>query len=333
MKINIYDVAKKAGLSTVTVSRVINNSSRVREYNKQKVLQAMEELGYHPNAAARSLARGKTGVIGLLLPTLNDTFFNEVVRLLNQHLETTGYFLAISILSYDREGNARGTDFLFQEQRVDGIILLSPLDENVYLWQLKKKNIPFILLDNQIIHPSATQILVDNYQGGYDVTRHLLDLGHRSIGFIGASRVYLSSIEREKGFREALRERGIQPLGLEWGRFDFGTGYRITKRWLEEGKLPTAIFAADDHIAFGAINALQEAGLKVPGDISVAGYDDSLFSSCFRPTLTTVRQPAEEMSKKCVELLIQIIDNKLQQNPILKLKPRLIIRQSTAAKT
>ncbi|MCX7709973.1 MAG: LacI family transcriptional regulator [Clostridia bacterium] len=330
MNVNIYDVAKKSGLSVVTVSRVINNSPNVRDYNRKKVLQAMAELGYNPSAAARSLAKGKTGVVGLLIPSLNDTFFNCVVRSVNEHLMQNGYFLAISLAEYGDNTTKEGTNFLFQEKRVDGIIILTPLNEEKYILEMKRKNIPFVLMDNQNNHPSVCSINVDNYKGGCDVTKHLLDFGHEKIGYIGAPEFYLSSKEREKGFVDTLRNEGIEPYAIDHGDFDIRSGYEITKQWIESGKIPTAIFAADDHIAFGAMDAIREAGMNVPEDISVCGYDDDFLSSQIHPALTTVRQPAEELGAKGVEILMQLIDGSLKRSVNIKLEPTLIIRQSTS---
>lgn len=159
---NIHDVAKKSGLSVVTVSRVINNSPSVREGNRRKVLSAMEELNYQPNSAARSLVRGKTGVIGMSITNFNDSFYDRVIRVVNRKLAEQGYFLALSIAENEDEG----VNFLFQKDRVDGIILLSPLEEKEYVEELKRKNIPFVLLDNQLQHEDVPSVVVDNYQGG-----------------------------------------------------------------------------------------------------------------------------------------------------------------------
>lgn len=329
MKVNIYDVAAKCGLSVVTVSRVINGSPSVREYNRKKVYEAMTELGYNPNAAARSLAKGKTGIIGLLIPNLNDSFFNNIVRAVNNSLMQYGYFLAISLMEAPENSTGHGLNYLFQEKRVDGLLVLTPLNEEEYILEIKKRNIPFVLLDNQKVHSSVFSILVDNYKGGYDAAKHLLNLGHKKLGYIGAPEIYLSSREREKGFLSALQEAGIEPFIMERGDFDVSSGYEITKKWLREGTAPTGIFAADDYIALGAMDAIKEAGFSVPGDISVCGYDDDFLCSKLHPHMTTVRQPAEEMGKRGVEVLMQIIQENQKRSLTIKLEPQLIIRQST----
>lgn len=327
MKVSIFDVAKKAGLSVVTVSRVLNNASSVREKNREKVLQAMKELDYQPNAAARSLARGRTGVIGLALTTLNDSVFDAVVKEVGDRLAERGYFLAMSIAGYEDSSFHRT---LFQEDRVDGVILLSPLREEEYVLELKKKKIPFVLLDNQLRASQAPSVIVDNYKGGYDAARHLIELGHTRIAHIAGPDWFLSSKERERGFRAALTEAGLQPFGVERGTFEISSGYAIARRWIETGSLPTAVFAADDYIALGVMDAMKNEGIRVPQDLSIVGFDDQIIASQFRPMLTTIRQPAEQIGKHGVDLLLKWIDGSSRRNATVQLEPELIVRESTA---
>jgi DNA-binding LacI/PurR family transcriptional regulator len=289
----------------------------------------MLELGYQPNAAARTLATGKTGVIGMLVQYLDDSFFNDIVQAVNKHLMESGYYLAISIMN-DVINNGNGINFIFQEQRVDGILVLTPINEEDYILEMKKKNVPFVLIDNQKSNSSVSSILIDNYKGGYEAANHLIQLGHKKIGYIGGDVVYLSSTEREKGFRDALKDSEIEPYKTENGNFGAQSGYDITKKWLEQGIIPTGIFVADDYGAFGAIDAIREFGLKVPEDISVCGFDDDPLSSLLHPKLTTVKQPGEEIGKKAVEVLLDLINGSGRRNSTIKIQPELIIRQSTS---
>lgn len=162
MKVSIFDVAKKSGLSVVTVSRVLNGAESVREKNRLKVLEAIKELDYRPNAAARSLARGKTGIVGLIVTTLQDSFFDAVVKELNEVLALHGYFLAISVSAGIGSDEAH---YLIQEDRVDGLILLSPLEEDNYIVEMKRRNIPYVLIDNQKPDNDANSVTIDNYKG------------------------------------------------------------------------------------------------------------------------------------------------------------------------
>ncbi|MBQ4900288.1 LacI family DNA-binding transcriptional regulator [Paenibacillus sp. Marseille-P2973] len=329
MKISIYDVAKKSGLSVVTVSRVLNNSSSVRQKNKEKVLQAMKELDYHPNAAARSLARGKTGIIGLTLTTLHDSFFDAVVNEINSKVTEYGYYLALSVSkSYADTANRP----LFEEDRVDGVILLSlsPQDEDDYINDLVKKNIPFIMIDNSKSHPFVTSIIVDNYRGGYEATKHLIDLGHTEIAHIAGPEHYLSSRERERGYLAALADAGLKPCRIERGNFEIPSGYRIAMDWIAAGQLPPAIFAADDYIALGVMDACLNEGIRIPSDVSIVGFDDQVLASEFRPMLTTIRQPADKIAAMGVEQLLAAINNTSTGNVKIQIEPELIVRESTA---
>lgn len=324
---NIHDVAKKSGLSVVTVSRVINNSPSVREGNRRKVLSAIEELNYQPNSAARSLVRGKTGVIGMSITNFNDSFYDRVIRVVNRKLAEQGYFLALSIAENEDEG----VNFLFQKDRVDGIILLSPIEEKEYVEELKRKNIPFVLLDNQLQHEDVPSVVVDNYQGGYEATKHLIGLGHTQIAYIGGPSVFLSVAERKRGYVQALGEAGLTPFGTEYCGFTVSSGYEVAKRWIREDKLPTAIFSGDDFIALGVVQALREEGILVPQDISVVGFDDQQFVGEFYPRLTTVRQPEAQMGSIGVDLLMKLINGEVMPAVVTKLAPQLLVRESTAS--
>ncbi|MCD9022160.1 LacI family DNA-binding transcriptional regulator [Cohnella silvisoli] len=330
MKVSIFDVAKKSGLSVVTVSRVLNNSTSVRNKNKEKVLQAMKELDYHPNASARSLARGKTGIIGLTLTTLHDSFFDAVVKEVNDRLAEHGYFLALSISTGYEDTFHRS---LFQEDRVDGVILLSPINEDEYVMELKKKKIPFIMIDNQQRNPSVTSIIVDNFKGGYEATKHLIEIGHTDIAHIGGPDPFLSSRERERGYLFAMEEAGLTSHRIERGTFEIASGYRIAKQWIDSGTLPSAVFASDDYIALGFMDACKNEGIRIPQDISIVGFDDQILASEFRPRLTTVRQPADKIGSAGVELLLGVINDPAKRNVTLQMEPELIVRESTARKT
>lgn len=329
MKVSIFDVAQKSGLSVVTVSRVLNNSPSVRQKNKEKVLQAMKELDYHPNAAARSLAGGKTGIIGLTLTTLDDSFFDAVVNEMNERLMERGYYLALSV---SRSHADRIHRPLFAEDRVDGVILLSlsPTDEEAYIQDLVKKNIPFVMIDNSNHNHPVNSIIVDNFKGGYEATRHLIDLGHTEIAHIAGPEHFLSSRERERGYLAALAECGLEPYRVERGAFEIPSGYRIAMKWIKEGKLPSAIFAADDYIAIGVMDACLNQGISIPGDISIVGFDDQVLASEFRPMLTTIRQPADRIGTVGVDLLLAAMKDPGKERVTIQIDPQLIIRETTA---
>lgn len=324
----------------MTVSRVINNAPSVRENNRQKVLQAMKELNYIPNSAARSLARGKTGTIGLILTTLQDSVFEGIVREVNEELEYLGYFLALSIVPSTGKGD-QSSNYLFQRDRVDGVILLSSSHEAVYVKELRAKGIPYVLIDNHDLASQATMIQVDNYQGGYMAAQHLLHLGHTRIGYIYGPEHLLSARERRQGFEQALADNEVEPVIACKAQFDMRDGFRIAQDWIERGIELTAISAADDFLAWGVIQAYQDAGFKVPQDLSVIGYDDQDFASKTHPSLTTVQQPTDSMGKEAVKRLLTMlsdiedssapgIDQIIAKRELIKLMPKLLVRDSTS---
>jgi len=328
MKVSIYDVAKRAGVSVVTVSRVINNATTVRGTSKAKVMKAIEELDYQPSAAARSLAKGKTNVIGMLVPDMTDPFLMEVVQTVDLELEKRGYFLALSVIGFNDTDSTERSNFIFQQDRVDGILILTPLYEEDYVLSLKKKQIPFVIMDNQMYPYTVPSIVVDNFKGGYDVTKHLIDTNHVRISHIGGPTYIQSANERSEGFVKALKEIGQEPFKMVRTEFSIESGYDFMTQWIDEGQLPDAVFAADDHIAFGVIDALRCRGLSVPEDVSVIGFDDHPFSAKLHPHLTTVKQPAHEIGLRGVESLLKIMSGDNKRNIIIKLEPQLVKRES-----
>lgn len=328
MKVNIYDVAKRAGVSVVTVSRVINNAPSVRENNRQKVQSAMQELNYQPNAAARALARGKAGIVGLLTPGLNDAFMDQVVEAVDRHLMDHGLFLALSVIGSPETFEKR-SNYLLKQDRVDGMILLTPLFEEAFIPELKKSGIPYILIDNQTVPSSGTSIIVDNYKGGYEAVEHLISLGHKKILHIAGPETYLSSRERKRGYMEAMRAYNINPFPIYTSEFSVISGCNCVKEAFKQKLQPTAIFAADDLTAYGAIQGLREMSLVVPDDVSIVGFDDHPLSRELTPHLTTVQQPAEELGKRAVEELLKEMEGIGRRSFTIKIKPQLIIRDSS----
>ncbi len=329
MKVTIEDVVKKSGLSYVTVSRVISNAPNVRESNRKKVLEAIEELGYVPSAAARTLATGKTNVVAMFVSDIGDYFFGSIVKEVNDQLLRKGYLLAISVC--DGKDDEIDTAFLNQN-RVDGVILLVANKEKYFIDILKNRKVPFVVVDNQTINTDITSVLADNVTGGYLAVKHLLELGHTEIGLIGAAPYGLSTLERQMGAIKALTEVSLQPAGMEYGEYDQMTGYNTIMKWHKEGKLPSAVFAFDDHIALGVVNAVKDLGCRVPDDLSVCGYDDSPLANHYTPKITSVRQPAEEMAQNAVNQLLSQISHQDTGSYAMKLAPKLAVKESTMRK-
>jgi len=328
MKVNIYDVAKTAGVSVVTVSRVLNNATTVRESSRKKVWDAVEFLNYQPSAAARSLAKGKTNLVGIIVPNLSDSFLSEIVVAVDNELEKCGYSLAVTVLDDVESGfNERRHSFL-QQGRVDGVLVLTPLFEEEMIHSLQRQGIPFVMMDNQRYPFVVPSVVVDNYRGGYEATKYLLEAGHERVAHVGGPESFLSAQERLNGFNKALEEVGLEPYGIYRGIFDIENGYMSMQDMFKRDCLPTAIFAGDDHIAFGIIDALREHNLSVPEDISIIGYDDHPFSCKLHPHLTTLRQPSNAIAQEAVSMLLKILKGELKRNAVVKLDPILIARDS-----
>jgi Transcriptional regulators len=331
MPVNIYDIAKKAGLSVVTVSRVINNYPNVKKENRMKVLAAMKELDYKPNAAARSLAIGKTGMIGLILPTFGDFFLIQVMASVEKALKEAGMFLVVSTAVDNTDLAESNYIRLYREERVDGILILTPVKDSGYLLELKKRDIPYVLLDQYQFNMQAPSITVDNFDGGYQATSVLIKEGAQNIAHISGPDFFESSKERVRGFVAALSDNGIavREEYLIKGDFTFGCGYYATKNWIDMGILPDAIFAADDNTAFGVLEAAKEFNIPVPQKLSIIGFDDHPFTSLLYPGISTVRQPAEDMGKYGVEMLMEIINQKNGRMNKIALRPSVILRGTT----
>ncbi len=334
MPVNIYDVAKKAGLSVVTVSRVLNNSSTVRDYNRQKVLKAMEELDYKPNAAARSLAKGDTGMIGLILPTIDDPFMSQVLFAVERAAREKGMFLVTAFAPGCEEPGYANPVSLFRENRVDGILILSPVKNEEYILELKKNGFPFVLLDQHHSAVQAPSVTVDNFYGGYQATARLIAAGFKRIAHISGSDIYESSAQRLEGYKQALRDHGLEIAEelIASGNFTIAGGYEALAGWIERGQLPEAVFAADDNTAFGVIDAARKFRISIPAELSVIGYDDHPFGSMLHPALSTVRQPTPELGKQGVELLLNVLSGKVKRAVTITLKPEVVLRDTTPAK-
>ena len=331
MAVNIYDVAKKAGVSVVTVSRVLNNSGNVREKNIKKVMDAAKELDYKPNAAARSLARGTTGMIGLVLPSAEDSFMSRIMQSAERVLREKGMFLVVAFAAEGEDLSESNCVKLFMEDRVDGIMLMSPVSDETYIMELKKRNFPFVLLDQHHTDIQVPSVTVDNFYGGYQAAMSLIKGGAVRVAHISGTEVYESSRERLNGYVKALEDSNI-PIDerlIIRGNYNVKSGYDAAAEWFKKGIFPDGIFAADDNAAFGVIDAAREFGLKIPDDIAVIGYDDHPFASMLHPGLSTVRQPSEELCESGVELLLDIINGRVKRNSTITIKPQLILRETT----
>ncbi len=329
--VTITDVAKRAGVSTATVSHVLNGTRYVREETRACVLAAVNELGYRPNRLARSLVRGETHTLGLIIPDQANPFFAELARGVEDTAFERGYNVILCNSYGDLDKELRYQEVL-SERQVDGILIVAAGASAEHVQDLQGWGMPVVIVDRDLAGVYADKVLTDNLKGGQLATNHLLQLGHRRIGCITGPSVTPSS-DRVTGYRHALQESGIsadQELILR-GDFQPASGYQGACKLLSLDDAPTAIFACNDLMAIGVISAAAQLGRDVPAQLSVIGYDNIRLSAFANPPLTTIVQPGYEQGVLAAKLLLERI-----QDPDLPprrevLDTRLLVRQSTAS--
>lgn len=327
----MHDVAERAEVSVTTVSHVINETRHVSDELRGRVLEAMEALGYRPNRLARSLRRGETHTIGVVVPDSSNPFFAEVAR----GVEDTSFVQRYSVILCNSDGDLAKELFytnVLTAKQVDGILFVAAGVSTEHIRALQNQQVPVVVVDREIPGVSVDDVLTDNVHGGETVTRHLIDLGHRRIGCITGPSDVTPSADRVIGYRRALEEASL-PFDEEIvlrGDFQYEGGYRGGRRLLTMGDPPTAIFACNDLMAVGVIRAAREMGCRVPADLSVAGFDDVRLASFTSPPLTTVAQPKHEMGVVAAELLLERMEDRDQPPRHRLLGTRLVVRRSTA---
>ena len=326
----IREVAESAGVSYATVSHVINNTRVVSPETRQRVLDAMLELNYRPNALARSLRQGKTNTLGLVLPDSANPFFAEISRSIEDEAFNKGYSVFLCNTELDTQRELFYVDVLSKKQ-VDGIIFVAAGDQTDSLDYLARERMPVVMIDRNVPNVQMDVVLTDHQLGGFLATQHLLQLGHTRIACIAGPSSITPSAERITGYRNALEQAGIpfdEKLVIR-GDYHAQSGMEITHSLIKRGPPPTAIFALNDLMALGALRAAAEAGCSVPRDLAVVGYDDLELSQFTNPPLTTIAQPKKEIGMQAVSLLVERITQNGRPPSRLVLPPELIVRRST----
>jgi LacI family transcriptional regulator len=329
--VTIVDVAQAAGVSYSTVSRVLTGYEFVNEDTREKVVEAANRLGYVVNLQARSLAGGRSSIIGLLAPGLDNGYITEIVTGIDMELAQHGLDLML-YTTHRYPGKEAFYVKTIANGLVDGLILLVPLATGNYLQALPRQDFPYVLIDQANNAPNSAIVDATNWQGGYDATTYLIKLGHRRIGFITGYLELSSATERLDGYRAALQHHRI-PLEdslTVMGDYNTGGGYAGGQKLLELPQPPTAIFASNDLEAIGVMNAARERGLTVPGDLSIVGFDDIPQASLVYPALTTVRQPLVQIGQVAVRLLLERIEAPEKDARRVTLSTELVIRESCA---
>ncbi len=329
MGVSIKDIARAAGVSHSTVSRALADSPLVAEETKRRVRRLAKEMGYSPSAIARSLVTKRTYTVGLVVTTIADPFVSEVVRGIEETALDNGYsvILCDSNAESQREITAVRT---LREKRVDGIIVTASRVGNLYLPMLEEVEVPIVLINNQREGRYVYSVATDNIHGGEMATEHLLELGHRRIGYIAGPEGASSSRARLEGYKRALRAHNVEfaPDLIASGNGRVEGGEQGMRQLLSISPPPTAVFCYNDMTAIGAISEAKRMGLRIPQDISVVGFDDIAFAAYVDPPLTTVEQRKYEMGQMAMEMLLDILAGADAVSDIT-LQGRLVVRKSS----
>lgn len=331
MSITIRDVAKAAGVSKSTVSRVLNSEPGVSEPARNAVLAAIKELNYTPNALARGLTTSRTATIGLIISDITNSFHAQVAR----GVEDLASDYESNVILCNTDGRPEKESAyikLLLEKRVDGIIFTSVQRDESNLTSILEKGVPFVFAGRTLPNVEADSVVVDNVLGGFQATNHLIRLNHRRIAYISGPSHVSANLDRYEGYRQALQKAGIEvdkDIVVE-GDFRQEGGYRAMNILLDTAPDVTAVFAANDNMALGALEAIFERNLKVPGDIAIVGFDDIPFAGLCLVQLTTIRQPKYDIGAIAARMLFQRIENPEKGNSPNKvvLPPRLVIRKT-----
>lgn len=334
----IVDVAKLAGVSTATVSRVINDTGKVKTATRRKVLNAINQLHFSPNISAQVLQTKQTKTIGMIFPDASSIYFSEIIRGIIGHTNKHGFQIVIGS-AHDEEEELKTASRFLNGRTVDGLVMMAPSLTNEELFALPiNHNTPIVFISVPPVKAGTTSVVLDNFNSAIKMTQHLINLGHQRIAFIHGSPHNYDSKRRYAGYLQALSEAGIPKSSLleVAGNFTEDSGYKACRQLLEKEIRPTAIFAANDAMAIGAIEAARDSGLKVPDDIAIVGFDDISTSQYITPALTTVRVPLFKMGQLVGKTLLQKINADMSEELAVAerivIPLEIIIRESCGAK-
>jgi LacI family transcriptional regulator len=323
-KLTIQDIARLAGVSKATVSRVLNHKPDVDPATRERILRIMDEQGFVPSITAAGLAGGRPRIIGVLVPSLIWPFIPEIVQGVAEFVEKSSYELILYSLSYashlyasEANGKLLGdrsaaVDRILDARLTAGLVAITPGPSVKHLTQLHEQGFPVVLIDDQGLPTSAPWVGADNRAGAYQAVRHLIGLGHQRIAHIKGPASYQCSQERYQGYCQALIEAGLTPDSslVVQGDFEIPSGRVAARTIFSQSERPTAIFAANDHMAWGVMEVADELGLRIPEDVALVGFDDMGTSAHKRPPLTTVSQPFHQMGLRAGEVLLGLLESR-----------------------
>lgn len=324
----IRDVAKQAKVSIATVSRVLSKPETVAEETIKKVLEVIEVLNYQPNAAARQLRMSETTTILVVVPDITNTFFSKVLKGIESVAIENGYQVLLGDVGNDAERESGYMRILRQKKAAGMILLTAGIEANIV--EEVAFEYPVVLACEYLEGVDVPTVSIDNVSSARKATEYLINLRHKRIGFISGPMNSVLGRDRLKGFYQAMAQYDlkVEPELVQEGNFSYESGFNMMLKLLAFSHAPTAVFAANDEMAFGAINAIEQKGFIVPHDISVIGFDNINFSSIFKPALTTISQPAFEIGTKAMELLIGLMTKQEMEKTQHILENQLVLRDS-----
>ncbi|WP_123039645.1 LacI family DNA-binding transcriptional regulator [Cohnella candidum] len=342
--VTVYDIAKEANVSVATVSRVLNNTAPVKKETRDRITELINKYQFQPNALARSLSKKETGMIGIILPDITNPFFPEVLSGFDREARDNGYtyFLCDTVSANGDMADQYGRESQYlsalSEKQVDGIVMLGgrvdlakPREELTSEVLEIGKRVPVLLINGDLPGTSLHRVCIDERLGAELATRHLIELGHRDIAIVGGYPHMRNTIQRTAGAVKTMQQYGLK-VRKEWvlgDGFSVESGVGFIRQLLEQRERPTAVFCMNDLVAIGVMKGAYKAGLSVPGDLSIVGYDDIPFASASTPELTTVSLKANELGRTAAQILHQLISKeKVRKTSILQ--PELVVRETTA---
>ncbi|HXF70817.1 MAG TPA: LacI family DNA-binding transcriptional regulator [Thermoflexus sp.] len=328
MGVTIKDIARAAGVSHTTVSRALRDSEEISPETRARIRAIAESLGYRPNPVARALQGRRTQTIGVVVTRLSDPFHTEVVQGIERVAQAYGYGLLLS-LSHEDPQKERAIVEMLAAKQIDGIIVAASRLGSRYLPLLESLQIPIVLINSHQTGPYIYSVATDNFHGGHLATSYLIGLGHQAIAYIGNRRGGRSNQDRYRGYRQALREAGLtwRPEWVVKGDGRVEGGEAAMRRLLEIRPRPTAVFCYNDLTAIGALKAALRAGLRVPDELSIIGFDGLEEGTYVVPELTTVAQPRQQLGRLAAEMLVEILNSRPSPRRVL-LQGMLIERES-----
>ena len=332
--VTIKDVAKLAGVSISTVSRVINDSKPVTDEVKQRVLDVIKETGYVPNPLARSLVTKKSKLIGVIVPEVSDSFVNEILNGIEAVAKMYDYDILL-VNTYSEKQQELDSIRLLKTKQVEGIVMVSWILDEDHVNHMKESRIPAVYISKTARDYDIYTVSTSNEKATYDMTKYLIENNHKEIALIMTSKEEtILEHERRTGYERALRDANINVREelIKHGNTDYEGGYNSMKELIEDKIIPSAVFVTGDEAAVGAMNAIFDAGYNVPEDISVVGFNDTKLAKIYRPKLTTVFQPLFDMGAVSIRALIKLINGEVVEEKKIELPYQIMERESVAKK-